>query len=265
MYKQKLLDYLCSSSQSRMALYPTKILKQYWKESRFSYLNTPRPDFGFMLLLKGTVNFISNGGTLKAEAGNLIFLPKNCYYEAIFSGEAEDYLVCFDTAESFPELSEPIKLFDRASAFCAERFRTINEENFSGPKTKLYIHGLFYLLLDAIATNAESERGTHYSLVCKVKELLEGEENISVADIAKKSAVSESGLRRIFRERVGISPNEYRMEIRLKRATYLLESTDMTVNEIAGRLGFFDAAYFCKLFKKRFGKTPREYAENKKL
>lgn len=265
MQRQKILDYLGSSSQSCKTLYPTKILRQYWKGGSFSYLSCPRPDFGFLLLLKGNIRFISENSMLSAKAGNLIFLPKNCHYEAVFDVGTEDYLVCFDTSESFPEISEPIKLFEEASVFCAERFRTINDENFSGAKTKLYIQGLFYLLLDAIATNAESERSTHYSLVCKTKELLENEKNISIADIAKKCTISESGLRRIFRECVGISPSGYRIEIKLKRATYLLESTDMTVNEISERLGFFDAAYFCKLFKKHFGKTPGEYAENKKL
>ncbi len=265
MYRQNLLDYLCSSSPSCKALYPTKILKQYWKGGSFSYLSCPRPDFGFLLLLKGNIRFISENRVLSAEAGNLIFLPKNCYYEAIFDVGTENYLVCFDTSESFPDFSEPLKLFDEASFFCAERFRIINDENFSGTRTRLYIQGLFYLLLDAIATNPESEREAHYNIVCKAKGLLENDENISIADIAKKCAVSESGLRRIFRERIGISPGNYRMEIRLKRATYLLESTDMTVTEISEKLGFFDAAYFCKLFKKRYGKTPMEYSEGKKL
>ena len=267
MYIKKILDNLTSRSEEydNCAIYPTKILKQYWRENRFSYLDTPRPDYGFMLLLKGEVDFVCGEDTLTADAGNLIFLPKGCRYEAIFRGVAEDLLLCFDTFSSFPASPAPLKLFDKVSALCTERFHALSEAKYSGKYSNIYIQGLFYLLLDSIANNRESESCAHYSLVCRAKELLLGDEDMSITKIAKCCAVSESGLRRIFRDQTGSSPTAYRTEAKLKRASYLLESTNMTVNEISVRLGFFDSAYFCKIFKNHFGLTPTEYSKNKKL
>ena len=51
----------------------------------------------------------------------------------------------------------------------------------------------------------------------------------------------------------------------LFRLAYLLESTNLTVAEIAEKARFYDAAAFCRLFKRHFGKTPREYARSKRL
>jgi AraC-like DNA-binding protein len=51
----------------------------------------------------------------------------------------------------------------------------------------------------------------------------------------------------------------------MKRAMYLIESTNMTVNEIAESLSFFDAAYFCKVFRAYTGMTPTQYAKSKRI
>ena len=69
----------------------------------------------------------------------------------------------------------------------------------------------------------------------------------------------------MFKEQTGITPVEYRLYAKIKKASYLLESTDMTVYEISEQLGFFDAAYFCKMFKKYKGMTPKQFSQNKKI
>ena len=62
-----------------------------------------------------------------------------------------------------------------------------------------------------------------------------------------------------------MTPVEYRLYAKLRRAAYLLESTDMSVCEVSNEIGFFDTAYFCKVFKKHMGITPKQYSHNKKI
>ena len=59
-------------------------------------------------------------------------------------------------------------------------------------------------------------------------------------------------------------PVEYRSKKRLKKAKLLLETTDMPIKEVSDSLGFYDIAYFYKVFKKTFAITPKEYRETKK-
>ena len=243
----------------------TKALQQHWEKRRYSYLTRPRPDFGLMLLLSGHVDFVADGETVSARAGDVVFLPKRSAYEAVFVDKADDYLICFDADGEVAEVHTPTVLLNAASMFCAERFRVLAEENIYGTGTLLSNKGLLYLLLNGIVTEAAAQGDGHHYILKRACEMLQRDEGLSVDEVAKACAVSGSTLRQIFKSRLGMSPTEYRTDMKLRRAMYLIESTDLTVSEIAERLAFFDAAYFCKLFKKRTGRTPGDYAKNKKL
>ena len=64
---------------------------------------------------------------------------------------------------------------------------------------------------------------------------------------------------REFHASYGVSPYEYLQRRRFALAKALIRNTAMSVTEIAERLGFWDVHYFSGSFKRRFGKTPREY------
>lgn len=258
MQKQEVLDFLRSAEE----VSPRKLLKQHWNQPSFSYMRQPRPDFGLMLLLSGSVEFAGKKGSLTAKAGDVVFLPKGSHYEARFfrsSAPVENYLVNFDGP--YPGLSaEPVMLLENAPLSCIKQFRELVEENYD--RAALRSKGLLYLLLDALASGETPATDAGGSLA-KAQALLRQE--YSVPEIAAACCLSESGLRRLFRQRLGLSPAQYRIRYKLQQAMYLLESTELTVGEIADSLNFFDAAYFCRLFRAHTGLTPKQYAQNKKL
>ena len=45
----------------------------------------------------------------------------------------------------------------------------------------------------------------------------------------------------------------------MKKAENLLESTDMSIDDIVRQLNFYDTSYFCKSFKKMYGFSPLQY------
>lgn len=71
--------------------------------------------------------------------------------------------------------------------------------------------------------------------------------------------LSASRFQHIFKEQTGLSPSEYLMYVRIKRATSLLIETDLSVSQIADMLGFSSSTYFIRCFKKQTGTTPFEY------
>lgn len=81
----------------------------------------------------------------------------------------------------------------------------------------------------------------------------------TLAAYARRSGLSVSGFSQAFREHCGVSPMTYFSELRIQRACELLDTTDLRVGEIAQRLGFSDALYFSRLFRKHTGKPPTEY------
>jgi len=83
--------------------------------------------------------------------------------------------------------------------------------------------------------------------------------SITVEELSQVVGYSVSHLRRLFAENYGMSPQAYILHIKLRRAKQLLEEQEYTVAEIAERLGFSSASYFCKLFKAKTGTSPYQY------
>lgn len=90
------------------------------------------------------------------------------------------------------------------------------------------------------------------------------EENISRSDLSVEELAREMGMSRVHLYKkisalTGKSPIEFIRLLRLKRATQYLAESQLTIAEIAYRLGFNNPKYFSKYFKEEFGILPSEY------
>ncbi len=63
----------------------------------------------------------------------------------------------------------------------------------------------------------------------------------------------------VFNKSFGMSFSDYLTKIRLRHAQQMLAETQMRITEIALECGFCDSNYFCAVFRKEFGITPRKY------
>lgn len=80
-----------------------------------------------------------------------------------------------------------------------------------------------------------------------------------LAAIAAAAAVSPRTLLRRFAAETGQSPLSYLQGARVRRARHLLETTDLSITAITGRVGYTDQATFTRLFRRHVGVTPSEY------
>ena len=64
---------------------------------------------------------------------------------------------------------------------------------------------------------------------------------------------------RVFKEEYGVTPLQYVNSLRILRARELLRDTSYAVQEVAGRLGFWNVRYFNHLFKQYAGQTPTQF------
>ena len=243
----------------------TQILKQYWKKQQYDYFDRPRPFYGLMLLLQGSVRFVFEGGELIARAGELVFLPQEARYAAIFEDEAKDYLVNFEMQGVNVPVSVPTLLFQNAPAEVRGRFADLVWAGRSGAASALKCKAQFYFLLDEIVKNANFGEQDGCAAVERAKELLAGDEERSIEEIAALCNISASGLRKKFKAREGMTLAKYRLREKIGKARYLLEATDLSLTEITDTLGFYDVPYFCKVFKRIMGVTPREFMKTKEL
>lgn len=91
------------------------------------------------------------------------------------------------------------------------------------------------------------------------------EKRLSINDAAKFIGYSLSHFSRVFKETIGVTPNEYFNQIKIQKACELLEKTNMKINQISYKIGIQDSYYFSRLFKKIMKISPREYRKQKEV
>jgi AraC family transcriptional regulator of arabinose operon len=77
--------------------------------------------------------------------------------------------------------------------------------------------------------------------------------------LAREVSLSPSRLAHLFKEEVGDSLTNMTLTLRLRQAARLLEHTPRGIGAIAEDVGFTSAFYFSRLFRRRFGMSPRDY------
>ena len=87
---------------------------------------------------------------------------------------------------------------------------------------------------------------------------------LSVEEISKMAFVSKSNLFKLFKEELGISPNDYIIQERIKKAKELLVN-HRSVKEVAFMTGFADTNYFTRVFRQLVGETPKQFQKNSEL
>jgi AraC-like DNA-binding protein len=91
------------------------------------------------------------------------------------------------------------------------------------------------------------------------------EPGFSVERLCTETGMSHSKLHRKLRREQGCNAHRFLQMLRLEKACELLASTDFTVSEITYKSGFSEPAYFIKVFRRKFGKTPGAWRKAKAL
>lgn len=114
---------------------------------------------------------------------------------------------------------------------------------------------LFHMYAELFEKKSE---GNHY--VRQVKDYIHAlyMTPLRVEDIAAQIGLDRRYLSRIFKQRIGVTIQEYIVSIRLEEAKLLLEE-GRTVDESARICGYADTANFSKMFKKTYGISPKQW------
>lgn len=234
--------------------------KFVWGIKSIDYSDSPRKKHGIVLVNGGSFTFNTKDSSLTAQAGDMLFLPQNsCYTVKIANGD--DYLINFENDSI--SFDRPVRLISECKSKYRGLFDGIIDLRIRG-ESEFLVKSQFYLLLDNITKDMCSAKNEN-PLLKNIKTLLESDENYSVKEIAKRCAICESGLRKLFKSTYGISPIEYKQKIKINKAKFLLVGSTLSIAEISEQLGFYDAAYFTKAFKRHAGCTPTEYLKQKTL
>ncbi|WP_121357780.1 helix-turn-helix transcriptional regulator [Flavisolibacter nicotianae] len=80
--------------------------------------------------------------------------------------------------------------------------------------------------------------------------------NITLQELCQQFYYSPSRFSGLFKLRTGYSPIEYFIQLKMQKASQLLDFTDQSIKDIASEFGFDDPYYFSRRFRKTIGVSP---------
>ncbi len=229
------------------------------REAKVS-VNKNRSWSGMAYRISGSTVFISKGEKYTAEQGSISYVPSWVDYER-HSTEEELIIIHFN---SYPTSGEKIEIInpEDPERFLEYFMRLVKEweEHALGYKNRCMSN--FYKLLEELQLNESTNAFNKKEQIIKksISYMNSNYDNpeISVAQIAAKSNVSEVYFRKLYKEVYGISPMEAIINMRLQKATDLLRSGYFSVVEVSEKSGFRSVKYFSTLFKRKTGKSPSD-------
>lgn len=120
---------------------------------------------------------------------------------------------------------------------------------------------LHHFLRQHAPVRVQRPTGKAERAVLAVKHLIDTSytEPLDYRDFQRAGRLSRSRLCEVFARHIGTPPTRYLNQVRLAHACRLLAAAELGVAEIARRVGFGDANYFARLFRKQHGMSPTQY------
>jgi len=140
-----------------------------------------------------------------------------------------------------------------------------------------------HLLLDGLKTAIAVHLLRHYCATCPqpahhsnglpqptlalVKDYIGSHlhQELKLDELAAIAQISPYYFLRLFKQSTGVTPHQYILQRRLEQAKYLLQSSQLSIVEIAAQTGFCDQSHLTRYFKRMIGVTPKQFLQSRSV
>ena len=267
----KTISPLSLSTRADVTIDRLFVMRQHWEVGQVFFMDAPRKQSAFLWFVGGSGEFLSPDGTRHCAArGDLVYIPEGSRYTLRFSdctGELTTLLLELCLAAD----GEGTVLYDGITTLAKDLSdRRVTEllfllaDEFERPERSYFsLRSRYFTLLSLLAENETLHGIRRRGAACIEKGIrylqTDGEQALSLDEVAALCPVSPAYFRRVFRACFGVSPSAYRTARRIGRAKEMLAHTALGVEEISERLGFESPSYFCRAFKREVGLSPSAY------
>lgn len=197
------------------------------------------------------------GASYICEPGQVLFYPPGRIHEERQEGEVllEFFCLDFEWENCPPDI--PFLLQDRQGRILEITRWLASEEHVSYSGKESYLHlGTSMLTGEILRLVKKPDQDAVGLVQAFIHEHLG--QPLSLDDLAACCDLNKFHLARIFRARTGITPMDYVRQARLDIALRMLLESDLTLREIAPRVGLADEYHLSRLLKARYGRGARE-------
>lgn len=221
------------------------------------------------LLTKGNVRYFVDEKIYDLSEGDVVFIPPHVIHKTatLMNKGAERLLIAFTNEFiMYPQNDKIFSCFDvcyfknppirELIEKAAEEY--FEKDRYSEDLIAGYIREILVKLKRSTDINFPEEISGNNSIIQNaVHYICENySSDISLSQLSKKFAISESHFSRQFKAYTGFGVNEYISTVRVKNAEKLIVTTKLPITEIAQNCGFNSSSYFAAVFKKVRGISP---------
>ncbi|NIB44620.1 AraC family transcriptional regulator [Pseudomaricurvus alkylphenolicus] len=223
----------------------------------------------------GRGTLMLEGKTYRIRSGDLILLPEGLSHS--YSSHSRYpwsiYWIHYEgqLCEEFHrhlDTSGPVQAIGMQPRLISD-FEELFRLRHSGYNLASFVHGCHQLQqimshLALLVRQRRSQTGKQIDLDAArayMNEHLHGQLNLD--SLAAHSKLSKYHFSKRFKALTGHSPIQFFINLKMQHACYLLDSSTQSVKQVAASLGYDDAYYFSRLFKKVIGLSPDQYRKSK--
>ncbi len=251
--------------------FPRYIMNAHWHR-----------DFEIIRVLEGRLAVFVNSVEYTLEKGDFLFVecsalhradPEDCIYEVVVIDLNMLRRQQNDAAQKLllPIINSEVGIFPKLKGEDAELKRMLESLFASLARAEKYyeleVYGLLFSAFFSLYTNgyiiplSDLPHSRQAKTVTEILNWVEENftEEITLEKLASLTGLSEKYICRIFKEYTSKTLVNYINELRVDNAAYAMISENKSVTQAAFDSGFNDLSYFCRIFKRFKGTTPKEF------
>ncbi|TGK11044.1 helix-turn-helix domain-containing protein [Leptospira stimsonii] len=232
----------------------------YWNRKPLSseYEVLPGENCVIGIQTQGSIYLVQNGRKMKLDSAGITGILTSS--RTFFSKEGVDsFLIQIPPYELATFLKEPLKEITGRSICLEDLFseRSISEfkadciEERGKNLPSGWAWSRFYKNL-----KKRKESNPYIEHVLSIMNAAEGK--VSISSLCKEFGISQSKMERDFKTYIGLSPKEYSDLIRFRKSVSIKDDSK-NLTDLAYVSGYYDQSHFIREFKKRTGKTPKQW------
>lgn len=227
------------------------------------------------LVTKGKGKFVVGDKTYNVTKGDCFLVPPNImtYYEADKIDPFSYYWVGFGGMEA-TELMKKIGFLNndiyvvKPAGYEAilQRLKDMTNLQTKEGSAEYVLIGELYLILAEMMIEKSTTEVSNREYIDKSLQYmnLNYQKGISVVDVADYIGIERTYFFRLFKKELGMSPQDYLINLKMEKTKVLLKDSKKSIKEIAYSVGYTNYVSFVKIFKERTGLSPSEFRTQNK-
>jgi len=250
-------------TQSQLALLPDLRSARHHSHSRYVPMHSHTVT-ELVYVIKGHVRVEVSGFTFEGYPGTLYILPANVSHDQSTFGSWHTLCILYDQGEHLLDPA-PRKLEINRKDHVYQWMEELCVLHQSEPVQSQITNGFLFSLLSKIGRLENQRReaeALHPRLAAAVHYIHKHlTRDVDSHALARAAGASYSHLGALFLQKFGHGPLKYHQILRMEAACKLLQNPYLHIDEVAQQVGFNDANYFTRLFRKTYQISPGKWRQ----